>query len=81
VAAGCRQVRGPRRGVVEIGGVASGAHGSRNRANEPSFARGRGNFSNTSKQISRMPWKDAFLPVTNDSVIYLEKEKASKRCD
>ena len=34
-------------GVVEIGIVASGAHGSRNRADEPCFAKGRVNFSNT----------------------------------
>lgn len=39
---GCRQVRGDPGpgGVVEIGVVASGAHGSRNRADEPCFARG-----------------------------------------
>jgi hypothetical protein len=34
---GAIQARG---GVVEIGVVASGAHGSRNRADEPCFARG-----------------------------------------
>jgi hypothetical protein len=45
---GGRQVRadpGPG-GVVEIGVVASGAHGSRNRADEPRFARG-GSISQT----------------------------------
>ena len=45
---GCRQVRGDPGpgGVVEIGVVASGAHGSRNRADEPCFARG-GSTSHT----------------------------------
>src|SRR5208282_6743330 len=45
---GCRQVWGDPGpgGVVEIGVVASGAHGSRNRADEPCFARG-GSISQT----------------------------------
>src|SRR4029077_9164366 len=37
--AGMGRSRAPG-GVVEIGVVASGAHGSRNRADEPCFARG-----------------------------------------
>jgi hypothetical protein len=54
----CRQVRGDPGpgGVVEIGVVASGAHGSRNRADEPCFARG-GSTSQTPSQGSNAAWE------------------------
>jgi hypothetical protein len=41
-------------GVVEIGVVASGAHGSRNRADEPCFARG-GSTSQTPSNFVTKP--------------------------
>src|SRR6202162_5121379 len=64
---GCRQVRGDPGpgGVVEIGVVASGAHGSRNRADEPCFARG-GSTSQTpsnfvTKREDAAPASKSFL--------------------
>jgi len=66
-APGCRQVRGDPGpgGVVEIGVVASGAHGSRNRADEPCFARG-GSTSQTpsnfvTKREDAAPASKSFL--------------------
>src|SRR5271166_3005734 len=60
---GGRQVRGDPGpgGVVEIGVVASGAHGSRNRADEPCFARG----GSTSQTPSQTPGAAAMqVPTT-----------------
>jgi hypothetical protein len=47
-----------RRGVVEIGVVAAGAHGSRNRADEPCFARGGSTSQTPSEEQLIFNWPE-----------------------